>query len=402
MQIKIPKYLSEVYLGEEYLEYSVSNVGKEQSVRREKELEDIYNFANEDLVERLFIIFFGDTIFDTRKFNFLLSDIYIISKKYCADNGFKGDGRNKRPEKEQELEMYFSSEAQKEIERVIYCSVILIPYFEKRRLSKNVFNLFWGFFKNVNTVDLIVKIEKIVTSKYFGSSGDARFWALAEIYGLTKDSWLLDTMTTLTTKSLLKLEIDKSFAIYCQVIAADSLMYATKQNFTVQLKQVESSKLVNENPDSFINQMILEEELLEYVNDKPYILEQHIIEENFPPQARYLCVLLLDWKFDVSADIILKTASSSEYHSIVRRVAYDIITTKFGCHSLAYLIRFGEMEDAKPGRFFITVKDKDDELLSKYITRFLKYIYDKSGSFNEKEFKLELERFIKQLVDVNK
>ena len=396
MKIKIPIFLSEIYEGKEFLSFSVKDIGKEQSVRRDKELEDIYSKCSEDIVEKLFILFFGDTIFSYEKYIALIEEIYLISGDYCETNGFKGQPGNV-PKNEKEAEMYFSPIAQKEIERVIYCSILLIPFFENKKLPKKIFSSFWGYFKQKNTVDLLIKIEKIVTSKYFGSSGDARFWSLAEMFGLTKDMWLLDTMTIITTKSLLKLEIDKSFAVYCQVIAGDSLMYSTKQNFTINLKQAESSKIANENPDSFINQMILEDELEKYIEQNPDLLNIKL-SDNFPPHIRYLAIVLLDYKFDVSADLILKTASSAEYHEIVRRVAIDILL-EMKCFILADLIKTGDTTDREVSRFFLTSKDKRDEEVSKTITRFMKNINDKSGAYESTEIKSEMQRFIKRITE---
>ena len=397
MKLKIPAKVRSLY-EQDLLDIDVSNIGKPDSVRRDKEFDDINKRGDQDLIEKLFVLFTVKSKFNKEEFLDLLIQLYNFSEPYCIEHTFKG-GSAKKPDNDQEKEMYFSPTAQKEVERIFYCSIILIPFYENKKLPKYIYNIFWGFFRKINKVDIEVKIEKIASGRYLSSGSDLRFWNLAEMYGLNKDQWLIDTLDILLSKSILKIEIGKSFAIYCQVLVRESLTFATKKNFTVELKVSETNKIINEHPDSFLNEIILEDELTRYVRENPHVTDIPLKSETLAPYIRYLCLVTLDSTFDVSADVLLRYASDTYYQTLVRQVVINILL-KEKLFVLADLVSNAERNERESSRFFTVFKDPKDELLTKQITKFLKSIYDNSGQYAAIEIKSEMTRFIKKVMKI--
>lgn len=362
-------------------------------VRRDKEIAFVYENCSQTLVEEIFALFYQGR-FDKQLFIKVLEQVYTISLDYNLT--FEGNQSNK-PENEREEQMYVSPGDQKEIEHMLFCSWLLVPFFAKRTIDSNAYNTFWRFFKKVLNVNIQEKTELIVYGRYLTSSTDKRFWDFAEMYGMSKDQWLLQTIDLLLSRSILKLQLDMSYAIYVQVIAKDSLSFATKKNFLINLKQGDSNKIVDESPDSFINTMILEDSLEAYISNNPNTLNIKLTNDKFPPFIRYLSIIILDWKFGISADLILKTASDSYYQDLIRKVVIDILLNN-RYYILADLIRDCPPVTNNVTRAFAVFKMPEDELLTTSVVRYVKLLLNHVVKDDIDLVKRDLKRLFKEML----
>ena len=391
MKIKVPQLLREQYESD-YVELfeevnSFSN--------RVEILEDIYSKADETLVEQIFTLYTTD--FDKVLFREIIEKLWELSKSYCEEHGFVvDDTKKKKPKSDFERDMYIDATGQREMEQVLYSSVVLLPFFTKKNLNKKIGREFWYIISKLTTVDLVDKTEKIVIGRYLSTS-DNRFWGLAEQYGLSKEQWLSSTIDILLTRHIIKLDIGKSYAIYAQVIAKDSLNFATKKHFTQSIQVGESNKVINETPDAFINTLILEDELKRFIKMNPDVMNIEVMS-SFPPPARYLAVFTLDWYFDISSDIIFKTTSDNYYRDIIKKVTIEILLRN-NFNLVADIVKYGNAEkEENPFRVFTLYKNPNDALQQKYVNNMIRYILQNTSSYNRDAMKKQLKVFFETII----
>ena len=175
-------------------------------------------------------------------------------------------------------------------------------------------------------------------------------------------------------------------------------MFLTKKNFLIKLQVGETQKILADNPDSFINTILMEEKLLKYIEEKPDVKNITINKKNFLPAVRFLCIIILDWKFDLSAEVIYKTSVDTYYQEVIRQVVVDILLEeKF--YTLAELVKRGNA-NVKTKRIRVTpVYKSSDTLQTKYVSSFVKYILQNTNDYNDAGLKDELKRFLSRILD---
>lgn len=392
VQIKIPEKIKSLFNGENFTNFSFSFI---RDINRRKEIDFFYANTTEEMVEKVFLLFSPNPSFED--FHEILAESNRISLLYLQNYNFSEMAHKKIEElKDDEREMYFTEEAHKNISSILFCSWLLLPLMnEKGKINKNNYNRFWGFFRKINKVDIEGKIEKIVQGRFLGSENDQRFWAVAAMYGETKLSWLAKTITLLTTTSLLKIDIGKNFAIYTQVIAKDSLAFLTRKNFTFPLVLSSASRTIQENPDSFMSSLILEEELKNYVKMFPDTLLINC-SSDFPRYVRLICLMILDKLFNISADLFLKSSKDTYYSKLIKQVCIDYLERE-NYHNLAILIyeSLPPIESSKNN--YRKIKTDNDESFNEKFNLFCKSIIDHSSPEIFPNLLLELQRFANNL-----
>lgn len=391
IKIKVPEKIKSLFPdGKDY----EADFGFIRSIHREKEIEFFYANTSEYFVEKVFLLFSPNPDFDD--YQEILAEAFRISKEYLKQFDFTDMAHKEVSElKEDEKEMYFTEDAHLSVSSVLFCSWLLLPLLDsKGKINKNNYRRFWGFFRRNNPVDIEGKIEKIVHGRFLGSENDQRFWAVASMYGETKLSWLAKTITILTTTSLLKIDIGKNFAIYTQVIAKDSLVFLTRKNFTFPLQISTASKIVQENPDSFMSSLILEEELKAYITKRPDTLNIDC-SADFPRYVRILCLVVLDRIFNISAELFLKSSKDSYYAKLIKQVCIDYLEeNKFFRMATLIFESSSQVEESKnPYR---KIKTKNDDLFNERYNLFCKSITDNCPSNMLTGLLLEMQTFIEK------
>lgn len=371
VKIKIPEKIKSLFPDQEAYEASFSFI---RNINRENEINFFYANTNEEFVEKVFLLFSPNPSLDD--YQEILEEAFRISKIYLNSFNFKDMAHKEESTlKEDEREMYFTENAHLSVSSILFCSWLMLPLMDdKGKINKNNYRKFWSFFRKNNPVDIEGKIEKIVHGRFLGSENDQRFWAVAAMYGETKLSWLAKTITILTTTSLLKIDIGKNFAIYTQVIAKDSLVFLTRKNFTFPLVISSASKIIQENPDGFMSSLILEEEIKNYVQNKPDTLNIDCTND-FPRYIRLLCLVIMDKIFNISADLFLKTSKDAYYAKLIKQVCIDYLEEN-NMFRLATVIfeSSPQVENAK--NQYRKIKTINDDLFDERFNLFCKSITD--------------------------
>jgi len=285
---------------------------------------------------------------------------------------------------------------QRVIDIAIFASIALIPFYSEKNgnIEQKYVSIFWNLLEKEFNNNIVQKIEKILLMRY--SSGDTRFWNLAEIYGITKEKWLLNTLNVILNRQLLKFEIGKSFGIYLQVIARDSYNYATQKKFSQTFSVGPTNKLVP-SPEGFLNVEMMTEKISTFLSENPHVIDITIGEE-YCEAARNIVVVTLDYHFGVSSDILFRFGQDGNYIAVLRKIVVELLI----CNNfflLADLVKKGKCSkrEGKTKKFMIV--HHQDELLSSHVTNFFRFIFENTQGYEYEPLKKELERFIKLLLE---
>ncbi len=386
IELKIPEKYKEMYT-------SIDKPSMDMYARV-SDINDIIERLPENYYEELFILFTSKE-FDKEQFIILLTKIEEISYSYTEVNGFKGE----TPQvKDNNYELYFGKELQEQFERILYCSSLLIPFYDKKmNLEKYIYNLFWKFFDKKYDSNIRKKVNTYVASQLSTISVDSRYWEIAAIHGISPATWYQKTISDLTSKALMKLDLDRSYAIYCQVVARDSLMYITKQNFKpITLQDTKSTKILYDSEARhFLNMMIIEDSLARFYRKNVHLMSIEV-NEKYSPLSMNLTVFALDEVLDLSSDVIMLLPS-------VKRDIYfkKVAVSFYKKHNLLVLsdiVKTSENSKRTKGNYRVFKHDDIDSMTLKQFNLFGKYIFDNSGNYFALEVRKDLQNLLNKIV----
>ncbi len=374
--------------------YKETEVPSIETYARTVEMKYIMEKLDENTYEKLFIMFTSGE-FSKDIFYSVLNKVEELSVEYTKLHGFKGEIP---PMKDNNVELYFPLELQRQFEKVLFSSSILISFYDRKmNLDKFIYNTFWRFFDRKYESNIRKKVSTYVSSQLASISVDSRYWQVAELHGVSPYSWYQRTISDLTSKSLMKLDLDKSYAIYAQVVARDSLMYITKQKFKpVSLETTISSKILYDaEPRWHLNMMIVEDEVSRFFRKNKHILDIEV-SEKYSMISTLLTSIALDEILDMSADVMIQLPS----------VKRDVYFKKIGFAYfkknrllvLADIIKTGENTQRTTGNFRIFKHDDVDDSTMKQFNKIAKSIFDNSGNFTPAEVRTDLQNFLNRIL----
>jgi hypothetical protein len=397
MLIRVPE-IARSFLGKSEFEYENTS-SRSNAFFRDKELEFCYERTDEKFVNDIYVLFM-DTENPKEKLLYdLLPVVNKLAEEYVSNIDFSSlSHKDENDLKAEEEEMYFTEDAHRESAKVIFSSFLLIPFCTSSHgVERSAYRLFWAYFDALNKVNIREKIERIIHGKYISSMSDTRFWELAAMHGETKEKWLINIYSNLTSKALMKFEIGRNFPVYCQVLVKESLNFAIRKNFNITLTIGESVKINSENPDNFLSTILLEDELKKYVKENPKAFDI-IVSNEYKRPVRMLTLLVLDMVTSISADHFIKASSDIYYKTVIKKVAVDVLM-KQNLYILADIIINGVVEQFDGATRKVNfVKTDNDSLFNKSINNFFNYILNNFGQYERSELKSELIRFAKIIV----